>query len=229
VKFKSTKDVSSSRFVALIVGPSGIGKTSQVRYLPEGKTLILSAEAGLLCLQGTDYAVAEIKTTEELMNVFSYLNNGADFQYIFIDSLTEILEIVLTELKEDPRYSDPKMTLKMYGTYNEQATKIIKAFRDLSSYSVIFTCLDENAKNGVEVVKEFNIPGSSIKNSLMAWFDLVLHLHAFTDEEGKVHRKFITDSTISPLAKDRSGKLESYEDADLSAIINKVLGGTNEL
>jgi hypothetical protein len=223
MEFKSTKDVSSSRFVALIVGPSGIGKTSQVRYLPEDKTLILSAEAGLLCLQGTDYAVKEIKSTQDLMDVFAYLNNGSKFQYIFIDSLTEVLEVVLSELKEDPRFADPKMTLKMYGTYNEQATKIIKAFRDLTEYSVIFTCLDENAKNGVEVVKEFNIPGSSIKNSLMAWFDLVLHLQAYTIE-GETHRKFVTDSTVSPLAKDRSGKLEAYEEANLSEIIRKVLG-----
>ena len=226
MQFESTKDVSSSRFVALVVGPSGIGKTSQVRYLPEDRTVILSAEAGLLCLKGTDYAVRNIKSTNDLMEVYSYLLNSPEkkFDYIFIDSLTEILEIVLSELKEDPRFQDPKMTLKMYGTYNEQATKIIKAFRDLTDYSVIFTCLDENAKNGVEVVKEFNIPGASIKNSLMAWFDLVLHLQGFKDEEGVTHRKFITDSTVSPLAKDRSGKLEAYEDADLSAIINKVLG-----
>lgn len=225
MQFKNTKDVSSSRFVALLVGASGAGKTSQCRFLPEDRTLILSAEAGLLCLQGTEYKVAEINSTESLMEVYTFLTKKPkQFDYIFIDSLTEILEVVLAELKEDPKYADPKNTLKMYGAYNEQATKIIKAFRDLTDYSVIFTCLDENAKNGVEIVKEFNVPGSSIKNNLMAWFDLVLHLNTFKDEEGKTIRKFITDVSESPLSKDRSGKLEPYEDADLSAIINKVLG-----
>lgn len=225
MKFKSTKDVSSSRFVSLIVGASGAGKTSQVRHLSEEETLIISAESGLLCLGGTDYAVAEINSTEDLMNVYKFLTiDPPKFKYIFIDSLTEILEIVLAELKEDPKYADPKNTLKMYGAYNEQATKIIKAFRDLTNYSVIFTCLDENAKNGVEIVKEFNVPGSSIKNNLMAWFDLVLHLQTFKTEDGETVRKFITDVSESPLAKDRSGKLEPYENANLGEIIIKVLG-----
>jgi hypothetical protein len=224
MEFKSTKEVSSSRFVALIVGSSGIGKTSQVRFLPEDRTLIISAEAGLLCLKGTDFPVKEIKSTDDLMDIYNFLTKEPKlFDYIFIDSLTEIGEMVLTELKNDPKYADPKMALKMYGQYNDIMTKIVKVFRDLTDYSVIFTCLDEVVKNGVETMEEFNLPGSSVKSSIKAWFDLVLHLKAYKKEDGEQVRKFITDATESRLAKDRSGLLDSYEDADLSAIINKVL------
>lgn len=60
INIKSTKTVSSERFVALVVGPSGIGKTSLAKTLPEKETLIISAESGLLCLSGTDYAVTEV-------------------------------------------------------------------------------------------------------------------------------------------------------------------------
>ncbi len=226
MKFKSTKEVSSSRFVAIISGASGSGKTSQCKCLPEKETLILSAEAGLLCLQGTDYKVAEINSVESLMEVYLFLTKKPkQFNYIFIDSLTEILEIVLAELKEDPKYADPKNMLRMYGAYNEQATKIVKAFRDLTDYSVVFTCLDEDEKNGMETVKAFNIPGSSVKNNLKAWFDICLHLKTFKNEEGETIRKFITNESESPLAKDRSGRLDTYEEADLSVIINKVIGG----
>lgn len=225
MKFKSTKDVASSRVAILLTGQSGVGKTSQCRYLPEDRTLIISAEAGLLCLQGTNYAVSEIKSTEDLLEVYSYLaGSKADFDYIFIDSLTEILEIVLSELKEDPKYSDPKMTLKMYGTYNEMSTKIIKSFRDLTQYSVVFTCLDDLAKNGVELIEEFNIPGSAIKADLKAWFDICIHMKNFKDDKGESIRKFITDNSESRLAKDRSGKLDSYEEANIGELINKILG-----
>lgn len=224
MEFKSTKEVSSSRFVALIVGASGLGKTSQVRFLPEDRTLIISAEAGLLCLKGTNYPVKEITSTDDLMEVYEFLTKKPKmFDYIFIDSLTEIGEMVLTELKNDPKYAGANMALKMYGQYNDIMTKIVKVFRDLTDYSVIFTCLDEQVKNGMELEDQFNLPGSSVKSSIKAWFDLVLHMKAYRNEEGQTIRKFITDASESRLAKDRSGALDSFEDADLSAIINKVL------
>ena len=74
MKVTSTKTVSSSRLAALIVGQSGVGKTSLAKTLPANETLIVSAEAGLLCLQGTDIDVAEVKTREELNQVLHDLS-----------------------------------------------------------------------------------------------------------------------------------------------------------
>jgi hypothetical protein len=223
--FESTKDLAISSFVAIIVGQSGIGKTSQVRYLPEDRTLIISAEKGLRCLHGTNYKVKQIKDMNGLKEVYTYLSSEIrPFDYIFIDSLTEILEICLDELKADPRFQDPKMMLKMYGQYNETATKLIKAFRDIEGYSIIFTCLSEVEKNGMELVDAFNIPGSAVKANLPAWFDLCLHLKVFKDDKGKSHRRFITNNAHSNLAKDRTGKLEEFEEANLGVVIKKVLG-----
>lgn len=232
LNIKSTKNVSSERFVSLIVGPSGIGKTSLVKTLPEPQeaTLIISAESGLLCLQGTDFPVIEINPenpSDSLGEVFSYLTTDeakSKYKYLFIDSLTEIGELILTELKNDEKYQDPKMTLKMYSVYNDTMTKIIKAFRDLRPYSVIFTCLNEFEKNGLEMVETFNIPGQSVKSDIKAWFDLVFSYKIFSSEGGDKHRMLVTDIAEAPLSKDRSGKLDPYEKADLSVIINKVLG-----
>lgn len=112
----------------------------------------------------------------------------------------------------------------MYGKYNDIMTMIIKSFRDMSDYNVIFTCLDAIDRDGLEKIESINIPGSSVKNSIRAWFDMVVFYKIFKDEEGSAHRKLITSAEESPLAKDRSGKLEAYEEADLSVIINKVLG-----
>jgi len=102
-------------------------------------------------------------------------------------------------------------------------TKIIKVLRDFRPYSVVFTCLSSTEKDGLELVDDFSMPGQSVKENLKAYFDLVLHYQVFTDDEGASHRKLITDTSVSRLAKDRSGKLDSYEDANLSTIINKVL------
>lgn len=224
--FKSTKEVSTSRFIAVIVGESGVGKTSQCRHLPEKETLIISAEAGLLCLHGTDYAVHEVKTSDDLYEIYEYLTNDEPpkFKYVFIDSLTEIMKIILEEKKADPKYADPKFLRNMYGDYGEDGLKLIKVFRDLTKYSVIFSCLCDFEKVGMEMVEQYNIPGNMINKDLKSLFDLVLHMKSYTDEAGENKRVFLTNQSMSRLAKDRSGKLEEVEDARLDLVIRKVLG-----
>jgi phage nucleotide-binding protein len=232
IKIKKTGDIASKRFVAIVVGPSGIGKTSLVKTLPapESKILLISAESGLSCLSGTNIDVIEVDPTDPMNSLEEIYNElGTDaykkkYDYVFIDSLTEIGQLIVSYLKKDPHYGQPKNALPMWGKYGDLMTTIIKGYRDLSDYSVIFTCLDAIEKDGLEKIESFNLPGSSIKNNVKAWFDLVLFYKVYKDEEGNHIRKLVTDIAEAPLAKDRTGKLEAYEDADLSAIITKITG-----
>lgn len=231
ITIKKTGEIATKRFVALVVGPSGIGKTSLVRTLPEPEDhiLLISAESGLACLDGTDIDVVEVdpsSPTKSLEEIYDFLQSDeakAKYKYVFVDSLTEIGQLVVAELKKDQHYGQPKNALALWGKYSELMTMIIKSYRDMSNYSVIFTCLDAVEKDGLEKFESFNIQGSSIKNSIKAWFDLVLFYKVYKDEEGS-HRKLVTDIAEAPLSKDRTGKLDSYENADLSAIINKIKG-----
>jgi phage nucleotide-binding protein len=232
IKIKKTGEIASKRFTALIVGPSGIGKTSLVRTLPEpeSKILLISAESGLACLAGTNIDVIEVDPTspveslEEIYEALTTKEYTKKYSYVFIDSITEIGQLIISQLKKDAFYGQAKNMLPMYGKYNEVMSVIIKGYRDLSDYSVIFTCLDAVEKDGLEKLESFNVPGSQVKNNLKAWFDLVMFYKIYKDEEGNSVRKLVTDISESPLAKDRTGKLEAYEEADLSAIINKITG-----
>jgi hypothetical protein len=223
--------VKKGRFIAMIVGESGTGKTTQCIHLPAEKTALITMEEGLLCFDKHNYMprlVSVVKTSDELASAFKEINAGLKgIEYIFIDSLTEIADMVLLELKADPKFSDPKMILKLYGTYSEIMTKIVKSFRDLSQYSIIFTCISEKAKDGVEVYDDFCIPGSAVKNNLKSWLDIVLHIKAFKNEEGASERVFLTSTAESRLAKDRSGVLEEVENANIAYIINKIRGVSN--
>lgn len=231
MKFKSTKNIASERFVSLVAGQSGIGKTTLAKTLPEphDRTLIISAESGLLCLSGTDIPVFEVSPDspwESLTEVFEYLNTDEAkerFRFLFIDSLTEIAQLILAELKRDPKLGDAKNGFVLWGSYADRMTKIIKIFRDFKPYSVVFTCLTTTEKDGLTLIDDFSMPGQSVKDALKSYFDLVLHYQVFTDEEGGKHRKLITDMEVSRLAKDRSGLLETYEDANLETIINKII------
>lgn len=229
--FKSTKELSNKRVAGLIVGESGIGKTSLAKTfeLPHDNVLIISAESGLLCLQGTDISVHEINPADAMGSVgeiYEYLMTDeakSRFKYVFIDSLTEVSQLILSNLKEDPKLADPKNAFPLWNKYSEQMVKIVKVFRDLNDYTVFFTCLTKQEKDGTMMIDELSVQGSNLKDSLKSYFDLVLHYKIFTDGEGVKHRTLISDMSESRLSKDRSGKLESYEQADLSAIINKIL------
>ena len=56
------------------------------------------------------------------------------------------------------------------------------------------------------------------------FFDEVLALRVEKDEEGKSQRALMCDSDGLWSAKDRSGKLDPWEQADLSYVINKIAG-----
>lgn len=223
MKITNTNEVTNKRFIAMIAAESGVGKTYQARFLkPEEKTLIISAESGLLCLKGTNIDVVEINTMEDLKQVYAFLAAGSKYKTIFIDSITEIAQKLLSDMKGMKEYSDRKMALALYGDYSEDLTKMIKAFRDLQEYSVIMTVLTQKEKDGLEFVDTFLMPGTKVSGNLKSWMDLVLHLKV-VEKDGQRHRFFITDSMISPLAKDRSGTLDQYEEADIQKVMDKVL------
>ena len=222
MKITNTKDVTTNRFIGLIVGRSGCGKTYQCRYLDEDTTLILSAESGLLCLKGTKFDVVNIKTMDELTEAYLNLSKGTKYKTIFIDSLTEIAEVCLKNIKARASKDDLKNGFKVYGDYGDQLGALIKAFRDLDQYSVIMTCLTADVKDGLEIRKEYNFPGEKVKNNIKSWMDEVLHLEV-KEVDGVKKRYFVTDDLISPLAKDRSGTLDQYEEANIGNVMKKVL------
>lgn len=228
---KKTGDLATRRIAMLVIGSAGVGKTSLIKTFPEpsSQTLMISFEGGTACLDGTDFDVVESDNNDpigfmgkvyEALSSDEYKNK---YKNIFIDSLTEMGQVILAQLKKDPHLGQAKNALQMYGRYNDLMTMIIKSFRDMSDYNVVFTCLDAVDKDGLEKIESVNIPGSSVKSSIRAWFDIVVFYKIFKDEDGNVHRKLITNTEDSPLAKDRTGKLDHYEDANLSSIINKVL------
>ena len=222
MKLTNTKEVSSRRFIALIAAESGVGKTYQARFLPEAETLIISAEAGLLCLKGANIDVCEITNMKDLEDVYIELAKGTKYKYIFIDSITEIAEKLLSDMKKLPDYSDRSKMFILYGDYANKLTDMLKAFRDLQAYSVIMTCLTAQEKDGLQMVDCLQMPGQKVSNGIRAWYDEVLHLKVY-EKDGVKHRAFITDNMVSPLAKDRSGMLEAYEEANIGNIIKKVL------
>lgn len=221
VLLKRTKEATAQAVKLLVYGQAGAGKTSLIPTLP--KPVILSAEGGLLSIADTNLPFIEITSMAELQEAYKWLTSSAEakeFQSVALDSISEIAEVVLNaekKINKDPRAA--------YGAMQEQMADVIRAFRDLPGKHVYMSAKLEKTQDEMgRVLYAPSMPGNKTGQSLPYFFDEVLALRVEKDAEGNTRRALMTDGDGLWLAKDRSGKLEVWEDADLGEIIKKIGG-----
>ena len=212
----------SSTFLNLLVyGQAGAGKTSLIRTLPN--PIILSAESGLLSIADAEMPYIEIDSIETLKEAYSWLTQSDDakgFESVALDSISEIGEVCLAGEKKTA-----KDVRQAYGALAETMGEIIRAFRDLPNRHVYFSAKVEKTQDDMgRILYAPSMPGSKVGQSLPYFFDEVMALRVERDAEGVIQRGLMTESDGLWQAKDRSGKLDSWESADLGAIISKIRG-----
>lgn len=221
IQLKRTKEATAQAVKLLVYGQAGAGKTSLIPTLPT--PVILSAEGGLLSISDTNLPFIEINSMIDLREAYLWLTSSAEaaeFESVALDSISEIAEVCLnTEKKvnKDPRAA--------YGAMQEQMADVIRAFRDLPGKHVYMSAKLEKTQDEMgRVLYAPSMPGNKTGQSLPYFFDEVLALRVEKDVEGNTRRALMTDGDGLWLAKDRSGKLEVWEDADLGNIIRKIGG-----
>lgn len=221
INLKSTGALAASGVKLLVYGQAGAGKTTLVTSLPD--VIVLSAEGGLLSIQGADLPYLEINNLEALREAYSWLKDSAEakhFQSVALDSISEIAEVVLNAEKKATK--DPRQA---YGAMQEQMADIIRAFRDLPGRHIYMSAKLEKATDEMgRMLYAPSMPGNKTGQALPYFFDEVLALRVEKDAEGATQRALMCDSDGLWLAKDRSGKLDAWEAPDLAAIIAKIGG-----
>jgi phage nucleotide-binding protein len=222
INIKTTGSLSANGVKLLVYGQAGAGKTSLIKTLPS--PIVLSAEGGLLSIQDADLPFIEINDIETLREAYKWLtesNEAKGFKSVALDSISEIAEVVLNAEKKTTK--DPRQA---YGAMQEQMADIIRAFRDLPGRHVYMSAKLEKTQDEMgRVLYAPSMPGNKTGQSLPYFFDEVLALRVEKDGDGNTQRALMCDSDGLWLAKDRSGKLESWEAPDLGAIISKIQGG----
>ena len=220
VELKRTKDVHTNGVKMLVYGQAGAGKTTLIKTLPN--PIIISAEAGLLSLQDADLPFIEVTTMDDLKEAYGWLTSeeGEKFESVAIDSISEIAEVVLSHEKavaKDPRQA--------YGELLDQMQALIRAFRDLPGRNVYMTAKVEKSTDEMgRMLYAPSMPGNKLAQMLPFFFDEVLALRVEKDAEGELQRSLQCVPDGLWQAKDRSGKLDTYESPDLTAIIKKIGG-----
>ena len=219
LQLKSTGKLMLKGINLLVYGQAGAGKTSLIATLPN--PIVLSAEGGLLSIQDADLPYLEIDGMSTLMEAYSWLKESAEaqaYQSVALDSISEIAEVVLNAEKKATK--DPRAA---YGNMQEQMADIIRAFRDLPGRHVYMSAKLEKTQDEMgRVLYSPSMPGNKTGQALPYFFDEVLALRIEKDAEGVIQRGLMCDSDGLWLAKDRSGKLDAWEPADLGAVINKI-------
>jgi hypothetical protein len=209
----------------LVHGPAGAGKTSLCGTTGE-PTIIISAESGLLSLRHLDIPVIEVKSLEQMYEAYDYVANtedGQQFKWVCLDSISEIAEVVLNHEKKVAK--DPRQA---YGALAEKMTDLVRAFRDLPGRNVMFSCKQERTKDEQTGAMLYypSMPGNMLKQGVGYFFDFVFALRVEKDADGKPTRWLQTQRDFSYEAKDRSGSLDPFEAPDLAAISAKVNSST---
>lgn len=225
IQLKSTRELAKINGLKMLVfGGPGAGKTTLCKTAP-GNQVIISAESGLLSLRDTDIPVIEVSSIADVHDAYQFItesSEGKQFDFISLDSISEIGEKVLSHEK-----AVQKDGRAAYGATNEAMTSLVRGFRDLPERNVYFSCKQEKTKDEQTgaILYGPSMPGAKLGQQLPYFFDFVFALRAEKSDDGQIYRTLQTGSDYQYACKDRSGALDLYEAPDLAALAMKVIGG----
>lgn len=233
IKLTTTRSASKQRLKVLVHAPAGSGKTVLCSTTGDHKrTVIISAESGLLSLGRVNIPVIEINTIQDLYEAYEFLTVGDGagmFDWICIDSISEIAEKVL--LDEKRKNKDPRAA---YGNLQDEMNRLLRAFRDLD-VNVYMSAKQGSVKDEISgiTMRGPSFPGSKLAEAVPYLFDEVfaLRVHTEYDDDGnvsKVERMLQTGTDGSYSAKDRSSALDLFEPPSLGDIAAKIDAYVND-
>lgn len=224
MEIKFLEAEQETKVFGLIAGRSGVGKTSLAAQFPKKETVIISLEKGLLSIKGSGFAAVEITSYDQLIDTIKEINHTDWINYVVIDSLSEIYDLLKKECKD-------KFTASQNYAKNDhlkqQLFHSIRCAKFLTK-TVYFICHTKDEKDGIETVENLAFDGK-MPEDLKKQFDLIVHMTYREDEEGKKHRVFVTNPDISRLAKARVSpfmgtKINDIEKPNLYELTKKLLG-----
>lgn len=230
IQIVSTATASLNHGVkCMVYGGAGAGKTRLLASAP--RPLIVSAEKGLLSLRKFDLPAIEIQTYQQLEEAYKYcVSPSCQAWTICLDSGSEIAEVVLAHEKK--KNKDPR---KGYGEMGDQLAQMFRSFRDLPNKHVVMLAKEHYTTDGATGAKYWapSFPGQQLPQAAPYFFDEVFQLKPFDDpnNRGQKLRFLRTQPDNQNVAKDRSGSLAEWENADpatgggLTYIFDKMMKG----
>ena len=213
----TSKITAKDGIKVLVYGPSGVGKTRLA--LTVQSPFVFSAEKGLLSLRGSNIPYVDISTYSQMQEAYKWFvgsNESKQVGTLFLDSLTEIAQVILSEEKNKTK--DPR---KAYGAMQDSVYELIRQFRDMKGRNIALLCWEQLIEQGMSKKACPVIPSEKLLAALPYFWDLVLHHHHGRTQTGVVYQAFHTKDCDWWTAKDRSGQLDEIEEPNLGKLFLK--------
>ena len=179
-----------------------------------------------MSLREHDLPVIAVDSIEDVYEAYTFLSDSAEgkqFDFINIDSITEIAEALLSSEKK--KSADPRQA---YGKLQEEMGDLLRAFRDLPErhvYMAAKMAKEKDELNGM-ILYQPMMPGAKLGQSIPYMFDEVFAMRVEQSPEGVTTRWLQTSADAQYNCKDRSGCLSQFEEPNLGMIVNKIMSGT---
>lgn len=201
-------------------GPPGSSKTPLCNTAP--RPVLLAVEPGLLSMRDSNVMTCYAPTVELVEDFFRWLWDSAEARQhvdtVCIDSASQIAELYLD--KELKAHKDPR---KAYG---EMSRKVLAHLNGLyysrEKHTYIICKQGSSDENGVTKRKPY-FPGQDLGIKVPHLFDEVLHLSKVPVPGVGEQLAFRTRESIDVFARDRSGRLNEFEQPNLTLLFNKIL------
>lgn len=203
---------------SVVFGPPGKGKTPILDTAP--RPVLCAIEPGLLSMRNSNTMTAMCDTPAKIDDFFQWLFNSPEarqYDTVGIDSISEMSYRYLVIGKG--KHKDGR---KAYGEMAEKVfTHLSNLYymREKHVYLIGKQTFDDAGKR----IPQFE--GQDLRTKVPHMYDEILHLDkANIPGVGEVVA-FRTKDAFDILARDRSGKLNEFEQPHLGNLFNKILQG----
>lgn len=210
---------------AIIYGPAGSGKTPIINTAP--RPVLLACEPGLLSMRGSKVPTFIGATAKAIDEFFDWLFSSADvknFDTVAIDSISQLCEIYL----EEALSGRSKGGSKVHGlaAYGAMATDVLKHIDRLYlmqyKHAYLIAKLD-SVQGAINNYVRPYYPGRQLPVMMPHKYDQILHLDIHNVPGVGQVRSFQCQSTIDVMARDRTGRLDMFEQPDFGALVRKAM------
>ena len=258
---------AANKTTVALFGPTGVGKTTQLRTLPAEETVCIDLEAGMKSVQDWRGDSIPIRCFEDLV-VLASLVGGPDpaappeaffsrqhhahyaarhpdlvallaaKSIVFLDSITDLTRQAMAWAKKQPEAFAEKTgrpdTRGAYGLMAREVIGLLKHLQHAPGKTVVMVgILERVADEFGKVTWQPQMEGGKAARELPGIVDQVITLALFSrekdgtprhDPERGTERLFVcrAGNRFGLPAKDRSGRLDETEPADLAALLRKI-------
>lgn len=249
-----------------LFGPSGVGKTTQVKTMPAEKAICIDLEAGLKSVQdwrGDSIPVRCFEDAIDIACLVGGVNPAADptgffseghYQHlaaahpdlvrlitsksiVFLDSITDLTRQAMAWAKTRPEaFSEKTGKPDTRGAYGLMAREVIGLLKHLQhapgKTTIMVGILEKVTDEFGKVTWQPQMEGGKAARELPGIVDQVVTMGLFSregdawryDPEHGTERRLVcrAGNSFGLPAKDRSGRLDETEPADLAALLRKI-------